>query len=165
MSQCEEVDALLAATKVMAGTWEWTDNHRHNERRAEMALTAGGQLTYMRIVIKAFPNHEELKFTIMLVYGVCVWRICHATDTGHLNPLSRPAHLPFGPFDTPHYHPWAENRPASLNAALPKNLKYANFLPAELTDFNACFEWFCTQTNIQIGNGQMPILPLPDRLL
>ena len=160
-----DVDDLLASQKVMVGVQAWTDNHRSNERRMMAPLAVAGTTTNMELVIKAFPNHEELKFTIMLTYTTCVWRLCYATDTGHLNDMKRPFLLPLGPFNTPHYHSWSDNRPSNLNQSLPKLLRYANFLPAELDNFSDCFHWFCAQTNILIGKGQEPILPGPDRLL
>ncbi|WP_375194675.1 hypothetical protein [Sphingobium sp.] len=160
-----DVDDLLAAEKEMVGVFEWTDNHRKNERRMVIPLAIGGETTNMELVIKAFPNHEELKFTIMLTYTVCVWRLCFATDTAHLNPVIRPSHLPIGPFNTPHYHSWADNRPKNDTSPLPKRMIFANFIPDNLVDFLGCFRWFCAQTNIRIGKGQEPMLPPPDRLL
>ncbi|WIA58242.1 hypothetical protein N6H05_10740 [Sphingobium sp. WTD-1] len=160
-----DVDDLLAAEKEMIGLFEWTDNHRKNERRMVIPLAIDGETTNVEMVIKSFPNHEELKFTIMLVYNVCIWRLCFATDTGHLNPFVRPLYLPLGPFNTPHYHSWCDNRPKFDTSPLPKRMQYANFLPADLTDFSSCFRWFCGQVNIRIGKGREPMLPAPDRLL
>lgn len=158
-------DEFITDQKMIVGAPDWTDDHRKNERRMAIPLSIGGVTSDGLLVLKAFPNHEEPKFTIMLVYNVCVWRLCYTTDAGHLNPLIRPNGLPIGPIDTPHYHSWTDNRPASDNAPLPKRLRFANFLPENLTDFTSCFRWFCEQTNILVADRQVPILPKPDRLL
>lgn len=163
--QCKVVDELIDKPKTIAAIGDWTDNHRRNERRLALPLAIDSTVIDMELVVKAFPNHEEQKFTILLAGATCVWRLCFATDTGHLNDLRRPNGLPLGPFDTPHYHSWADNRLLSRTGALPKILRYANFLPASLVTFSDCFQWFCAETNILIGNGQEPKLPPPDRLI
>ena len=61
-----DVDELIAAEKSMVGVSEWTDNHRKNERRMVIPLSIGGETTNMELVLKTWPKHEELKFTIML---------------------------------------------------------------------------------------------------
>jgi len=160
-----EVDDLLSEQKTIVGIGVWSGGHRVNEQRMALTLAIEDTTTNLDFIIKAFPNEQDLKFTILLNFSRCIWRLCYSDNTGHVNNLNRPVHLPPGPFNSPHFHSWEDNRHINTSGGLPRNLLYANFLPPDLTGFADCFLWFCEQTRIRVGKNQTPILPPADRLL
>ena len=93
-----------------------------------------------------------------------VWRLdFDGPKEWHLNDVPEMHECPrliYGP----HYHPWRLNRAGVKRGRLPTELPLAMPLPA-MRGFDATLHWFCDETRITIGKGQIPARPTPGTLL
>jgi hypothetical protein len=121
------------------------------------------QYAGVRLIVKAYPRESDLRFRVVLTAATCIWRLDYEDDP-HINPLNAPE---FGGMTLagPHYHSWADNRRFGTPNSLPKKLRIARLLPAEIKTFSAAFRWFVDQTNIEIDSSEVPDLPRKVTLL
>jgi hypothetical protein len=161
------VDGLLGAEKHLAGLGEWQDD-RDGVKRFTRAVEQDGEITALELVIKAYPRRTQPCFRILLTMGRAIWRVDFDHRETHINPrLPRRSEVgpPSGLIKGPHYHAWMDNRRFATTASLPQKLKNARFMPDRIRSYEQAFRWFCAETNIELGRGDLPELPERDTLL
>jgi hypothetical protein len=157
------IDALLRGEKALVGYGMWQPGNRDGCYQWSSAVEFLGEISGARVEVKAYTNHDELKFRILLNEQRCIWRLDFANDD-HTNPLTAPE-APAQAIAGPHYHPWADNRRYATMVSLPRRLRNARILPADIRTFDAAFRWFCSEVRISIKATDVPKLPGRDVLL
>ena len=157
------VDGILKADKALVGISSWKPDPDGDAWRWLGSVEINDEQHGITLVAKVYPRSEELKFSIMLNFQRCIWRLDFTTE-GHLNPLNAPA---FGGMviRVPHYHSWLDNRALATSNSLPKRLRNARPLPESIRNFYPAFRWFLEETNIYVEAGEIPDLPKRDTLL
>lgn len=166
------VDQLLAARKTLSGIAEWKRGNPDHEFRAVYPVLAEGESLEASLNMTAYPGQPvegspDCRFMIGLFLPKCVWRIDFEPHTeAHPIPPDR-VHLLDGVYMVrgPHYHAWADNRYLVKRASLPSELKAARALPPQIRRFEQAFRWFCDQTRIIVGPGQVLDLPAKSTLV
>jgi hypothetical protein len=157
------IDALLLGEKALIGYGMWQQGNREGCHQWSRAVEFLGEISGARLEVKAYLHHESLKFRILLNEQRCIWRLDFANDD-HTNPLTSPE-TPGQPITGPHYHSWADNRRFATSVALPRRLRIARLLPADIRTFEAAFRWFCSEVRISIKATEVPMLPERNVLL
>ena len=161
----EVVDDLLATEKIPAGQPEWTDSAREGDKRLLYPLLVGGEISDATLTIIAYPRVRRPTFRLILSFAVAIWRLDFVHDEIHVNSHDRPADLPSGPFEQPHFHSWPDNRRFATAQKLPERLRNARILPANVRAYDNAFRWFCGETRIVVPADGVPELPQTDRFL
>jgi hypothetical protein len=159
------VNDLLATPKSLTGIGNWAPASREGDRRLSRPLMISGEISDATLTVIAYPRSPDLKFRIVLTYTRAIWRLDYSFDERHVNPRNGHQHLPKTPINQPHYHSWQDNRIFATANSLPARLRNANVLPENIRSFQNAFRWFCGETNIILGTGDVPELPRSDRLL
>jgi hypothetical protein len=154
---------MLRGEKALLGYGMWQQGNRDGCHQWSRAVEFLGESRGARLEVKAYSQHETLKFRILLNEQRCIWRLDFADD-GHVNPLSAPE-SPGQPVTGPHYHSWQDNRRYATSIALPRRLRNARILPAYIQSFEAAFRWFCDEVKISIKTTDVPELPERNGLL
>jgi hypothetical protein len=159
------VDAMLAADKTLAGDADWRTLYGEQKSRWRKPCLIQGLVSDLELEVQAYPYVDILKFRIILIYTKAIYRLDYCCTDGHLNPIDRPSHLPFGPINEPHVHEWRDNRRFATKTTLPNALDNASILNRNINDFDRAFRWFCGEVNITVPSMEMPMLPPRTRLL
>jgi hypothetical protein len=155
-----EVDRLLAARKTLLGTGEWLPpNSGDGEHRFVRRLAVAGSDCDMTLTIKSRPPYTNDCFRFILEYGYAVFRVDYVSWEIHNNQPGGPPDIDIGLVEGPHYHAWADNKRLCTRISLAKEMKYARLLPRNVRGFENAFRWFCGETNIELGPGDIPDLP------
>jgi hypothetical protein len=144
------IDGWLRAEKTLGGIPQWQDAGHHGQWRLVVPLLIDGVSTGLEIEICAYPNREPLRFGIVIKQPKCIWRVEYDLTAVHVNSLNAPKDILSTLIEGPHYHSWADNRRFVATNSLPKSMKNARKLPDSIKSFEAAFEWFCRETNIQL---------------
>ena len=160
----DEIDKVLGVPKVPTGVADWALTQQ-DDQRLTYALSIDDELSDAKFIVIAYPTIRSLQFRLILSYGRAIWRVDFAKGEDHVNPLDRPAGLPLGPINDPHYHSWHDNRHLATAYSLPHRLLNANVLPNNIRTYENTFRWFCGETNTVVPSGGVPQLPQSDRLL
>jgi hypothetical protein len=144
------IDDLLAARKALGGLPTWRNMNHHGQHRLVVPILFKGESTGLELEVCAYPNREPLRFTIILRQPKCIWRVEYDPTASHPNPFNAPKDIAGLLIVGPHYHNWSDNRRFITSGTLPKSLKNARLLPLELKTFEAAFDWFCRETNIEV---------------
>lgn len=159
------IDAFLAAEKTLQGKAAWLGDG-NAERRVRWPLLVGDTVSDAYLQLTAYPNRADQKFTIALIYRVCVERVDWLPEyEWHDNPLDRADRLGGARLHGPHHHAWADNRHLATAAILPKELHCARLVPRQIRRWEQAFRWFCDGTRIGFEHDQMLDLPPRDKLL
>ena len=165
----ERVDFLLGQPKRMAGVGSWQPTDYPNQVRWQTPLSISGEITNLSIQLNSYPTYPFLKFSILLIYQSCVSRLDYSEADRHNNRTAAeqetPAGVQLGWLNGPHFHGWWTNRGFATATALPKELRFAISLPQNVRGFPNAFRWFCGETNILVGAGEVPELPERERLI
>ena len=162
----EIVDALLSATKRLTGDGEWQSD-RDGVKRFIRAIERDGEVLPLELFVKAYPRRPQPRFRIGLTINRAIWRV-DPTDKVHTNPwnIGRPdIDPPMKAVQGPHYNACADNRRFATATSLPERLRNARFLPDNVRSYDSTFRWFCGETNIILGMGDVPELPSRDTLI
>ncbi len=158
------VDALLEQEKFIAGGLDWQNGPRDGQRRLSAALSADGEIGDIRLVVDAYPDWFEPKFTISLILARTVCRLDYGNNASHVNRPPAPDGIELGLITGPHFHAWRDNRHLATQKHLPEESKFASLLPANVKGFQNAFRWFCGEVNVNCSAG-VPEFPKSDRLL
>ena len=80
---------MLRGEKALLGYGMWQQGNRDGCHQWSRAVEFLGESRGARLEVKAYSQHETLKFRILLNEQRCIWRLDFADD-GHVNPLSAP---------------------------------------------------------------------------
>ncbi|WP_372425798.1 hypothetical protein [Salinarimonas chemoclinalis] len=159
----------MAASKRIAGRADWQDVGLGGVRRWLAPLAVEGTVTGMDLVVDAFPNEPDLRFTVLLLYSRCVMRLEYAVHVRHRNHPVRgafvPAGVPLGWVVGPHCHRWTDNRALGRGDALPEVLEFAIPLPPAVRGFDNASRWFCGEAEITCTSEELPRLLPRETLL
>ena len=165
-----EVDKYLATPKRIVGATSsplWQEGREIGGDSLEIKLPIevnGEQHETQKFIVSAFPNADELIFSIGITFQWSVCRLDYDLDRPHSN-----AGYPISP-GIPvivmgnHYHPWSENRGLIKDISRPFELHVAVPLDVHIRQFDAALRWFCQQNNIELTDHQIE-LPSRTRLL
>lgn len=163
------MDFLIQAEKTIAGIPEWKRTDYAGQYRWRAPTAIDGKPTDMELVVDAYPDEEDLKFTINLLYMKSVYRLDYGKNERHRNHSVKktltPVGLKMGFIYGSHIHPWEMNRLLATHSTLPDTLEFATPLPDNVRHFDHALRLFCTKTNIFISQGLMPSLPNREFLL
>lgn len=113
-------------------------------------------------MIKAYPNHHQLKFCLGIIcLEKVVCRLDFELDATHTNGFFR-GELPFM-VHGPHWHAWELNRHHVESIKRYDKLPCADSFSAA-RKFDATLRWYCHQRNIEIGHHGI-VFPPRERLL
>jgi len=164
------VDAYLAARKQAIGidaAQLWREGRAVGEDELVIKFpieVAGEQALTNSLVLSAFPDADDLKFSISLVCHWAVYRLDYELGRAHAN-NNRPHGLDIPAMVIgPHYHPWLQNRSTIHDVSTPIKLSVALPLDVHIRQFDQAFRWFCQQTNIELRDHEIE-LPPRQRLL
>lgn len=153
------VDALLAAQKTLLGVGEWKPANDGRDFRFVRRVAINGADCGMSLTVKSVPPSVTDEFRFILEYGLNVFRLDYFSYEVHNNQSCGPSDIRVGLVEGPHYHAWSDNRRLCTRLSLAKNMKYARSLPANIRGFDNAFRWFCGETRITLGAGDVPDLP------
>lgn len=160
----EAVDQLMAADKTLLGDGDWQCDAIDRDCKLVFTLAIDGVPCGLSLQITDFPMQPSKGWTIIINAPPAVWRLdFDGPKEWHLNDVPEMHECPrliYGP----HYHPWRLNRAGVKRGRLPTELPLAMPLPA-MRGFDATLHWFCDETRITIGKGQIPARPTPGTLL
>lgn len=168
------IDELVSIDKVILDGAEWRAGPYPGGMRWVATLAdLNGSVLELRLVIDAYPSSGLGRYIFQAIaYGVTgtsISRMCAGDDARHHN-RSRPG-IPIPPgIDVgwiygPHIHEWGDNRHLADSRTLPEDLYFAKVLPSNIKSFPALYWHFCKALNITSTGSQVPLEPLPDRLL
>jgi hypothetical protein len=157
------IDKMLGADKTIGGVPDWKSVN-HGEHRLVMPLQIDGESSGALLEINAYPNIRELRYRVMILSPICVFRIDYVDDEPHVNPLGLGPYIPKGQFCEPHYHSWGDNRHLCTGNALPVRLLVARIFP-RIRQFDAGLRWFCGKTKIAQPSAGLIQLPRRSALL
>lgn len=153
------ISDLLAAPKTLGGDAAWREMDHHGQWRILIPLLLNGESSGIDLEICAYPNRVPLRFTILIRQPKCIWRLEYDPTATHTNSLNAPKDIAGMIVQGPHYHNWVDNTRFVTSNSLPKTMKNARHLDAKLNSFEAAFEWFCHETNIQMPPSGTITLP------
>ncbi len=163
------IDWFFNQSKTIAAAGTWQETETDGRYRYKVPIAIGGTTTLSDLYIEAFSRSESLRFSIVLCYKLCIFRLDYWELDQHNNHKvgkhNMPEGITVGPIKGPHFHHWSDNRMLATNSSIPSTLEYARALPSNLKSFENCFRWFCGEANIELGGLIVPELPLKDRLI
>lgn len=163
-------DEYLAAPKQIVGTTSppvWREGREIGGDALVIKLPIeinGEQNEAQKLIVTAFPNADELMFSIGIIFQWSICRIDYDINWTHSNAAYQVnSDIPII-VQGPHYHPWSENRTLLRDVSRPFELHVAVPLDVHIRQFDAALRWLCQQNNIELRDHQIE-LPLRTRLI
>ena len=157
------VDQFLAQPKSLAAPGRWVDGNRPGEQRMRLPILVDGEISAFEVELIVNPDAPSPGLTIVLLYGRCVWRLCMDSRL-HPNAADRPHDCP-ADVSGPHAHSWEDNRRFAKASALPRRLKNARLLPADVATNDDAFAWLLAQIKVDFPPWGSPEWPTRTGLL
>lgn len=159
-------DGFLATPKRLIGSTtpqDWQEGRSSGEGALTLKFPIeinGEQDVRHKLALTAYPNDEDLRFHIALIFQFAIFRLDFHSSAQHGNIDAVRLRLPLpGTVSGPHYHPWDYNKRLIRNVSEAFKLTIAVPLDENIRQFDSALRWFCAETNIELANHEIQLPP------
>lgn len=160
----EAIDAFMGLDKIPSGVdvppiWQLGRELGSDEYTIKIPLEVNAEIGDQKLIITAYPNHDSLKFAILISFEPAICRLDFDYSDIHPNTYKKSGDDLESVVKGPHYHSWEMNRRFFTASSKPIELHNAEKLPLNIHKFDAALRWFCDLNKIILPHTHRIELP------